>query len=135
MRNNKLIKFTRFFINIIVITAFMLGTAGTGLASASVVRTTMAAGFHAAPVPPGSLKLALETGELLKMIGQSATGVLSTRRQSSGAGQLGFHPSLYLQSPFTDCSAVSEIPQSECEALVAFYNATDGAIGPIIPAG
>lgn len=25
-----------------------------------------------------------------------------------------------------DCSAVSEIPQTECEALVALYNSTNG---------
>jgi len=27
----------------------------------------------------------------------------------------------------TDCSLVTEIPQSECEALVALYNSTNGA--------
>ena len=27
----------------------------------------------------------------------------------------------------TDCSSVTEIPQSECEALVALYNSTGGA--------
>ncbi len=31
------------------------------------------------------------------------------------------------QGPATfDCAAVTEIPQSECEALVAFYISTDG---------
>jgi hypothetical protein len=31
------------------------------------------------------------------------------------------------QAPFTSCAAVTEIPQVECEALVALYNSTNGA--------
>ena len=30
------------------------------------------------------------------------------------------------QAAFTSCADVTEIPQSECEALVALYNSTDG---------
>jgi Leucine-rich repeat (LRR) protein len=32
-----------------------------------------------------------------------------------------------LYAPFTTCADVTEIPQTECEALLAFYNSTDGA--------
>jgi len=46
----------------------------------------------------------------------------------------GFHAILLLlvlMSPLaqavTDCAAVTEIPSTECEALVALYNSTDGA--------
>jgi Leucine-rich repeat (LRR) protein len=36
-------------------------------------------------------------------------------------------PQAQAQGPATfDCAAVTEIPQSECEALVAFYISTDG---------
>ena len=31
------------------------------------------------------------------------------------------------QTPPFDCATVTEIPRSECEALVAFYTSTDGA--------
>lgn len=31
------------------------------------------------------------------------------------------------QTPPFDCSTVTQVPQSECEALVALYDSTDGA--------
>ncbi len=129
MKVNKLIKFTRYFINIIVITAFMLGTAGSGLASASALTPAAADSLHAAPVQPGSLKLGLEPGELLGLAeyAMSATGAPKARFQISASGKLGIITSPHLQSAFTDCSAVTEIPAGECEALVALYNATTGA--------
>jgi len=36
---------------------------------------------------------------------------------------------------FTNCASVTQIATTECNALVALYNSTNGAVGPITPIG